>query len=104
MGVLLDSLFKDGRLALTVKTDRLDAASAREFRAECDAAWPDAVEQLSVDLSRVEFVDSSGIAALLSLYRRLSPDQPNVSLTGVKPRVQTVIELLRLHRIFKIAP
>jgi len=54
------------------------------------------------DLASLDFIDSSGVGALLSLYKRLPPPNPSVKLLRVKPTVQAVIELLRLHRIFEI--
>ena len=81
---------------------RLDAAAARDFKLECEAAWQTGVDAVEIDLSPVEFVDSSGIGALLSVYKKLPAQSTGVKLLRVKPGVQAVIELLRLHRIFEI--
>ena len=51
---------------------------------------------------RVEFLDSSGIGALLSVYKRLEPRRGERQLLNVKPAVQSVFELMRMHRIFDI--
>jgi anti-sigma B factor antagonist len=93
---------KDRTLCLTVHTTRLDAASARDFKKACDEYWQPTVERLTIDLREVEFLDSSGVGALLSVYKKLPADKPSVKLLHVQPPVQTVIELLRLHRIFTI--
>jgi anti-sigma B factor antagonist len=89
-------------LVLTVLTPRLDAASASEFKKICAATWQPAITGVTADLAQLEFVDSSGVGALLSLYRQLPPPNPSVKLLRVKPQVQAVIEMLRLHRIFEI--
>ena len=93
---------KDHTLCLTVHASRLDAASARHFKKACDEFWQPDIERLTIDLRVVEFLDSSGVGALLSVYKKLPPDQPSVKLLHLQPAVQTVIELLRLHRIFTI--
>ena len=93
---------KDRTLSLTVHAPRLDAANARDFKKMCDEAWRPEVERLTIDLSEVDFLDSSGVGALLSFYKKLPADKPSVKLLHVQPAVQTVIELLRLHRIFTI--
>jgi anti-sigma B factor antagonist len=95
---------KDHTLCLTVHTSRLDAASARDFKRACEEFWKPEVEQLKIDLRAVDFLDSSGVGALLSVYKKLPPDKPAMELLHVQPTVQTVIELLRLHRIFTIVP
>jgi len=89
------------RLGLAVK--RLDAASSRSFRKEIDAIWSDGIERVELDFGRVEFIDSSGVGALLAIYKRLGGEGGAVRLTNVAPAVQSVIELLRLHRIFEIS-
>lgn len=89
-------------LCLIVTASRMDAASVREFKNAVDAAWSPVVRRVAIDMSAVEFLDSSGVGALLSIYKRL-PAPGQVRLEGVRAGVQTVIELLRLHRIFEIA-
>ena len=50
----------------------------------------------------VDFLDSSGIGALLSVYKRLTKPQSTMRLIHVKPAVQSVLELMRMHRVFEI--
>lgn len=57
-----------------------------------------------LDLSKVEFMDSSGIAVLVSLFKRTSGSHRKAVFTGVRPAVLTVLELLRLDRIFVLRP
>jgi anti-sigma B factor antagonist len=104
MASIVSGELKDHSLYLTVNAPRLDAASARDFKQACADAWRDGIERLTIDLDAVSFLDSSGVGALLSVYKKLPPDQPSVNLVKVQPPVQTVIELLRLHRIFTIIP
>jgi anti-sigma B factor antagonist len=99
MASVLSSTRQGDLLALTVTTPRLDAYAVRDFKASVEAAWSPVVRRASVDMSAVEFLDSSGVGALLSVYKRL-PAPGSVRLENVRPAVQTVIELLRLHRIF----
>ena len=99
----LEETFENGTLRLRVKVPRLDAAAAREFKIESAAAWRPAVEHLVIDLGAVDFLDSSGIGALLSVHKRLPAEKPGAKLINVRPPVQAVIELLRLHRIFDLA-
>ena len=67
-----------------------------------DEIWSDEVTSVEFDFSTVDFIDSSGIGALLGVYKRLPSKNASVKLCNVKAPVQAVIELLRLHRIFEI--
>ncbi|MEI8341750.1 MAG: STAS domain-containing protein [Verrucomicrobiota bacterium] len=99
---IVDAKVEGASLLLTVKIPRLDAAKARDFKKECEEIWRPGIDSVTADLGMLEFIDSSGIGAFLSLYKKLPPSNPSVKLRRVQPAVQSVIELLRLHRIFEI--
>ena len=99
---LVDAYVNGTTLEVMVNASRLDASTAREFKKRCEEVWRPEVAAVSADLAQVSFLDSSGVGALLSLYRRLPSSNPSVKLRRVQPAVQAVIELLRLHRIFEI--
>lgn len=89
-------------LRMVVGVNRLDAASSRDFKKEVDALWSDDVAQVEMNFEKVDFIDSSGVGALLGVYKRLPQESAAVRLNNVNGPVQSVIELLRLHRIFEI--
>jgi len=103
MSTVIDGQVKSGVLRLEVGLTRLDAASARQFRKQIDDLWSDGIQAVEMDFDRVEFIDSSGVGALLGVYKRLPQPEASVRLLRVKSPVQSVIELLRLHRIFEMA-
>jgi len=103
MSFVIEGQTAEGTLSAEVGVSRLDAASSRAFKKEIDALWSKSVTTVELDFSKVDFIDSSGVGALLGVYKRLPQGQATVRLTKVKAPVQSVIELLRLHRIFEIA-
>lgn len=102
MSLVLNTLVTNGKLRVTVLVSRLDAAIARDFKAGVDAAWTNGITAVEIDLASVEFVDSSGIGALLSVYRKLPAGAGATRLVNVNPGVLAVLELLRLHRVFEL--
>ena len=104
MNSLVEFHFREGSLTLVLTTSRLDASIARDLREACAAGWPEGVERLAIDLGAVEFIDSSGIGALLGLYKRLPAAHGAVPLLHPRRAVRTVIELLRLQRVFALEP
>ncbi|MCH6255992.1 STAS domain-containing protein [Puniceicoccaceae bacterium K14] len=104
MKTVLDSRLEDnGTLTFELGVNRLDAASCRDFKKEIETVWSDEIRQVEVNFDNVEFIDSSGVGALLGVYKRLSSDSAAVRLRKVQAPVQSVIELLRLNRIFEIS-
>ena len=103
MAKLMDFSQDGETLHLHIHAPRFDAAAARDFKTEIQSHWPPTVKRLDIDLHSVEFLDSSGIGALLSVYKRLSSSgEGSVKLLNVRPAVQSVFELMRMHRIFDI--
>ncbi len=93
---------RGGALLVTPEGARLDAAAATAFRAEVgDRAQGRAVVVL--DLSAVTFVDSSGLAALISVLKRLAPGGA-LRLAAPGEAVRSLLKITRLEKIFPAFP
>ena len=84
-----------------VPVDELDASNAGEFKRDI-APVLQANARLVLDLSRLRFVDSSGLGAMLSCLRQLSAKNGDLKLCGMSKQVRALFELVRMHRIFDI--
>ena len=102
MSTVIDGHLDNGILRVKLDVNRMDAFAARDFKKQVDLIWSKDVKQVEMDFKQVGFIDSSGVGALLGVYKRLPNTDGQVRLTSVQAPVQSVIELLRLHRIFKI--
>jgi len=86
---------------VVVNVAELEANNADDFRRELAPVLKDC-RKLVLDLHRVQFVDSRGCGAILSCLKQLSAAAGDLKLCQVSPRVRTVFELIRLHRICEI--
>ncbi len=89
---------KDGISHLAIE-GQLDAVSAGDLRLELDklvATRPHAVE---VDLSKLRLIDSSGVGALVSLYKRVKQQGGNVLINGIRDQPLAIFQLLKLDRL-----
>lgn len=95
-------------LAEKIKVMRLDgqlnAHSALQLKEEIAALVDDGVIQIIANLTQVDFVDSSGLAALVSGMRKTREEGGNFKLVGVQPMVMQVFELTALDRVFDFHP
>ena len=84
----------------------LGAANALSFRQDACAVLDPELETIEIDLSQTSFVDSSGLGALISVYKAANQLNNNGGVTlrllNPLPAVQQVIELTRLHHLFEI--
>ena len=91
-----------GDVAVAVlPVEELDAGNAGEFKRDI-APVLEANTKLVFDLSRLRFVDSSGLGAFLSCLRHVNAKGGDLKLCGMSKQVRGVFELVRLHRIFDI--
>lgn len=95
---------RDGWTLLSLKEERLDALNSGELRDRILGLLEAGGQRLVVDLSGVSFIDSSGLGALLSGYKNANLRSGEFILAGLQPRVQSMFELTRLHRVFDIFP
>jgi len=86
---------------ITIPGDTLDASNAKEFRRSISGAISDS-SSVVFDLSRLQFVDSSGLGAILSCFRQLTASGGDLKLCGMTKPVRVLFELVRMHRIFDI--
>ena len=84
-----------------VPTEELDAGNSAEFKREVTPLL-DSTTKIVFDLSRLRFVDSSGLGAFISCLRKLNAKGGDVKLCGMSKQVRGVFELVRMHRIFDI--
>lgn len=57
------------------------------------------IKYLVLNLSRVSFIDSSGLGVLLGRYKRLVQTGGKVILVGAQPQVRRILELSGLLQI-----
>jgi anti-sigma B factor antagonist len=84
-----------------IPVDELDASNSGEFKRDI-APVLQANTKLVLDLSRLSFVDSSGLGAMLSCLRQVSAKAGDLKLCGLSKQVRALFELVRMHRIFDI--
>lgn len=90
-----------GVLIARVAQDRIDAASAIQFKDRMREIALGGSGPVVLDLSAVGFIDSSGLGAVVAVRKALGPDRP-LELSGLSPPVQKVFRLTRMDSIFTI--
>lgn len=84
---------------VTIVGDSLDINETQAFR---DQIRPviETHQNVLLDMSGLNFVDSSGLGALLSALRGLKAKQGDLRLYGLTAPVNGLFHLVRMHRVF----
>ena len=93
---------EEGRRLTAAVSGELDHHRAREIMEELDrridAALP---RELTLDLSGLTFTDSSGIAVLLRVWKRMGQIQGAMRVVNVPPQADKVCRAAGLQRIIR---
>lgn len=90
-------------VSVQVMEDRIDAATAIQFKEKMRDIAKTGDQRMVLDLSRVQFLDSSGLGAIVAVKKLLGADRA-LELSGLTPTVEKVFRLTRLDSIFTIHP
>jgi anti-sigma B factor antagonist len=85
-----------------LKERRLDAGISPELKGEFLILCTPQTKELVLDLSEVEFCDSSGLSALLIAERKMRENGGSVKLAGLQKKVLNLIRISHLDRAFSI--
>ena len=92
---------RNGARIVMAMEPRIDAAGAIAFKDSVLAACDGAAGRVVLDLSRVEFLDSSGLGALVALRQLLGAGRAP-ELAALTPPVARVLRLTRMDTVFVI--
>jgi anti-sigma B factor antagonist len=94
---------REGDTTNLVISGTLDALTAPELRTEVDSIVSEDNRIVIVDLSDLELIDSSGVALLVALYKRVKGNHGSVRIRGLRDQPQAIFKLLHLDRVFGVA-
>jgi len=77
-----------------------DSASVRE---KLIALLDEGVYNLTLDLSGLDYVDSSGLGVLISIHKRCLQKGGKMTITGLRGMVEELFKLTRLDLVFNVA-
>ena len=86
---------------VTVNEPRIDAAVAIKFKDQMRETTSSGAAHVILDMTQVEFVDSSGLGAIVAAMKQLG-NTARLDLSGLSPNVDKVFRLTRMDSVFTI--
>jgi anti-sigma B factor antagonist len=78
----------------------LDALTVRELSPVLDNIVADKPRKVTVDLAALTLIDSSGVGAIVSLFKRVKSNGGEVVVVRAQEQPLAVLKLLKLDRVF----
>jgi len=80
----------------------LDINSAPALSEEIDRIVANRPAKVVVDLAPLDLIDSSGVAALVKLYKAVRAIGGDVAITGARDQPLAIFKLLRMDKVFNL--
>ena len=94
----------DGSTHLIAVQGEVHVSTAPEFSERLNDAIARGNTGVVIDMTGVEFIDSTGLSVLLNALRRVTRQQGTLALAVSNPTVLRLFEITRLDSTFDIAP
>ncbi len=94
--------FLDGDVMIVIPTERrLDAAASVAFKDAMSRLSAEAPHRVILDMSPIDFMDSSGLGAVIGAMKIFAPDT-RLEIAALTPAVEKVFRLTQMDRVFVI--
>ncbi|MFL6692018.1 MAG: STAS domain-containing protein [Ramlibacter sp.] len=98
----LIDIHREGAVPVVVpRVKRLDASVAPAFKAQVVDLVQAGERRLVIDLAPLDFLDSSGLGALVSILKALG-SQGSMAVCGARGGVLSLFKLTRMDKVFAI--
>ena len=91
-----------GEITVFSLKGNLDALTAPSLKKEIEALMAARKIYVVFDLAGLELIDSSGVGAIVSLFKRVRTLQGDVKIARLTAQPAEIFKLLRLDRAFEI--
>ena len=85
-----------------VRETKLTYPVLSSFFSEIRQVIEGGTRKLLIDLQSVSYIDSASIGCLMDIHRLLQDKAGAVILSGLQPRVETMISMTGVHKIIEI--
>ena len=93
---------KTGSHHILLLKGEIDLHASPRIATELRALIKDKPEKLVIDLSKVSYIDSSGLAVLIDGMQKIEAYRGKLYLVGMQEAVRIIFEMSRLDQVFRI--
>ncbi len=80
---------------------RLDASNAGDLKEKLKALVQKGFTRLVLDMAEVQYIDSSGLGALVSGLKTARTENGDLFLANIGPQTKVALALTRLDKVFR---
>ncbi len=93
----------DTTIGIATLPVRIDATNCKELQ-KAFSLWLQDSANIVFDCSALDFIDSSGLGAIVSCLRKALEQKGDLRLAALGPKVSLIFELTKAKQLFSIYP
>ena len=92
----------NGKKIIKISVAKFDVFNKEDVRNEINEMLQSSDKDVAIDLSDVQFIDSSGLSVLISVLKELRKADSALTLCGLQEQPTELMEITQLGLVFKI--
>lgn len=100
MSLVIEKEYEENSIRVIPIGD-LDIITSPNFKEEVTILI-DEKKEILVDFGKLEYMDSTGLGVLISLYKKTKDNNLTFCLTNLKPNIYKLFDITGLNNVFKI--
>jgi len=93
----------DTTIGIATLQVRIDASNCKELQ-KAFSVWLQDSANIIFDCNALDFIDSSGLGAIVSCLRKALEQKGDLRLAALGPKVSLIFELTKAKQLFSIYP
>ena len=99
---MVSNSLKEGVNYITLNVKKFDVSNKQEIKDTMTQMMATSSDKIVINLSMVEFIDSSGLSVLISVLKELKNSDGSLTLCGLQEQPEELMEITQLRMVFTI--
>lgn len=99
---MVSNSLKEGVNYIAVNVKKFDVSNKQEIKDTITQMMATSSDKIVINLSMVEFIDSSGLSVLISVLKELKNSDGELTLCGLQEQPEELMEITQLRMVFTI--
>lgn len=95
---------EQGNVTQMILTGKLDLVNAVELKEKVKKLLGQNRTMIHIDMSGVDFINSSGLGAMVSMLKEIRMRQGRMTVSNLVPYIAEIFEITRLSHVFETYP
>ena len=98
----INSKINNDSLVIKPNVQRIDSSISTEFKSKVFDLLDKQYKFILLDISEIDFIDSSGLGALISILKSVTSQNATLAICGAQSKIINLFKLTRMDKVFTL--